>query len=88
MIEPFSKKASSKTLKQLMETELNSNLYLCNDFDEIEKDFLRLTKEWLTQKRQEKEKDYKEFGIGLASQKEYYQKGVRTIDELLEELKQ
>jgi hypothetical protein len=40
-----------KTLKQRMETELSTSLYLCSDFNEIEAEFLRLTKEWLTQKR-------------------------------------
>ena len=40
-----------KTLKQRMETELDTSLYLCNDFDEIESEFLRLVKEWLTQKQ-------------------------------------
>ena len=38
-----------KTLKQRMETELDTSLYLCHDFNEIESEFLRLTKEWLTQ---------------------------------------
>jgi hypothetical protein len=36
-----------KSLYNKLETELNSNLYLCHDFNEIEKEFLRLTKEWL-----------------------------------------
>jgi hypothetical protein len=38
-----------KTLKERMETELDSGLYLYLGFDVIEKEFLRLTKEWLTQ---------------------------------------
>jgi hypothetical protein len=62
-----------KTLKQRMETELNTSLYLCHDFNEIEKEFLRLTKEWLTQKRQ---------AHGNKCE------GTEMLDELLEDLKQ
>ena len=43
----------TKTLYKRIETELNSNLYLSHDFNEIEKEFLRLTKEWLQEKRSE-----------------------------------
>jgi hypothetical protein len=36
-----------KNLDQRIETELDSNLYLCHDFNEIKKEFMRLTREWL-----------------------------------------
>ena len=36
-----------KNLDQRIETELDSNLYLCHDFNEIKKEFMRLTEEWL-----------------------------------------
>jgi hypothetical protein len=42
-----------KDLYQRMETELDSNLYLCHDFNEIEKEFLRLAGEWLKDVRDE-----------------------------------
>jgi hypothetical protein len=71
-------KTKMKTLKQQMETELNTSLYLCHDFNEIEKEFLRLTKEWLIQKRQKHPDDQTEYERGIYD----------FIGELLEDLKQ
>jgi hypothetical protein len=42
-----------KSLKQKMETELDSMLYLGHDFNKIETEFLRLTKAWLIAKQKE-----------------------------------
>ena len=63
-----------KTLKQRMETELDTSLYLCHDFNEIESEFLRLVKEWLIENRQ---------ALGL----KYCGDVPLAINELLEDLK-
>ena len=74
-----------KTLKQRMETELDSSLYLCHDFNEIETEFLRLTKEWLTQKQQPVE------GMSMRNNVKallVLQGRQQMLSELLEEIKQ
>jgi hypothetical protein len=70
MIEPFSKKASSKTLKQLIQEHLLKGATFADDCQEA-------VKEWLTQKRQERNEN---------NTFDYIQ--MILIDELLEELKQ
>jgi hypothetical protein len=76
-----------KTLKQRLETELSTSLYLCHDFDEIERDFLRLTKEWLTQKRQDyiEKQDITKYQT-LPQTYQWIESRVKFIDELLEDL--
>lgn len=59
-----------------METELDTNLYLSHDFNEMEKEFLRLTKEWLIQNRIDKNKSH---GRG-------YIHWNNVIDDLLKEI--
>jgi hypothetical protein len=77
----------SKTLKQRMETELNSNLYLCHDFNEIEKEFLRLAHEWLLQKQQEyiKKQDITKYDL-FPQTYQWIESRVKFIYELLGEL--
>jgi hypothetical protein len=43
----------TKTLYQKMETELDSSLYLSYEFNKIEKDFLRITNEWLKEMQEQ-----------------------------------
>lgn len=66
-----------KTLYQKLETELDSGLYMNHGFNETEKEFLRLVKDWLTQKRQQIV-DQKRMGG--------YKADRLIIDELIEEI--
>jgi hypothetical protein len=40
----------AKTLYEKTETEIESGLHLSHDFDKIQSEFLRLTREWLAGK--------------------------------------
>ncbi len=66
-----------KTLYQKLETELDSGLYMNHGFNETEKEFIRLVKDWLTQKRQQIV-DQKRMGG--------YKADRLIIDELIEEI--
>ena len=66
-----------KTLYQKLEAELDSGLYMNHGFNETEKEFLKLVKDWLAQKRQQIV-DQKRMGG--------YKADRLIIDELIEEI--